>query len=392
MSPSLISVIIPTYNRRVLVSQAIESVLAQTYTHYEIIVIDDGSTDGTGEALAGYGDRIRYYWQENQGESAARNRGIALAQGKYIALLDSDDLWEAEKLQIQVQVLDNHPDVVMVGCQSWAIDEQGHRIYSAPVGRITDPSQLSYGALRETNHFYGGGSTALIRKAALGVEPFDVGIQYGEDWNLWLRLSAQGKIAVVPRPLTRLRQHRDTQSYNITPSAVDKRLADHLYILSQHPCPPEWAPGPGLDPAIARVYLRAALDDLVLERYQLVSERLRLSIASDGGFTLNRLGLQSVIDYAVALAQPTFAMTAVVQTFFRLALIELNTLGILPSESFSAAWAQLYMALAAMARSVSSSNAIIRNNIIRALKTYPAVCRQRAFWGGLLASMHLHPK
>ena len=93
--PALVSVIIPTYNRRDYVQEAIDSVLAQTYTDYEIIVIDDGSTDGTGEALqASYGDRIRYEWQENQGESLARNRGIEMAQGeagrfaKIISLLE----------------------------------------------------------------------------------------------------------------------------------------------------------------------------------------------------------------------------------------------------------------------------------------------------------------
>lgn len=98
-----VSVIIPTYNRREYVQEAIDSALAQTFTDYEIIVIDDGSTDGTSEALqARYGNRIHYEWQENQGESVARNRGIELARGEYIAFLDSDDLWHPEKLAKQI--------------------------------------------------------------------------------------------------------------------------------------------------------------------------------------------------------------------------------------------------------------------------------------------------
>ncbi len=112
MYPSLsprVSVIIPTYNRAALVCEAVDSVLGQTYQDFEILVIDDGSTDGTDAAVATYGDRVRYVWQENRGMSAARNRGIDLARGEYLALLDSDDLWMPFKLELMVAVLDRFP-------------------------------------------------------------------------------------------------------------------------------------------------------------------------------------------------------------------------------------------------------------------------------------------
>ena len=95
-----VSVIIPTYQRSHLVGQAIESVLAQTYCDYEIIVVNDGSTDNTGEILAQYGDRIVAIHQENRGLPAARHAGIRVAQGQYIAFLDDDDLWEPQKLEV----------------------------------------------------------------------------------------------------------------------------------------------------------------------------------------------------------------------------------------------------------------------------------------------------
>ena len=105
-----VSVVIPTYNRREYVQEAIDSVLAQSYTDYELIVVDDGSNDSTGEALhSRYGDRLAYEWRPNAGVSAARNRGLELARGEFIAFLDSDDVWLPQKLQQQVAFLDESP-------------------------------------------------------------------------------------------------------------------------------------------------------------------------------------------------------------------------------------------------------------------------------------------
>jgi glycosyltransferase involved in cell wall biosynthesis len=102
-----VSVIIPTYNRAAKVRKTIESVLAQTITDHEVIVIDDGSSDGTGQLLReSFGDQIRYYAQVNQGVSAARNRGIAEARGEWLAFLDSDDIWERDKLEWQLNALE----------------------------------------------------------------------------------------------------------------------------------------------------------------------------------------------------------------------------------------------------------------------------------------------
>ncbi|MGA7301658.1 MAG: glycosyltransferase family A protein, partial [Candidatus Sulfotelmatobacter sp.] len=102
-----VSVVIPTYNRAGTVPRAIESVLAQTFTDLEVIVVDDGSSDDTGKVLGEmFGERIRYFAQVNQGASIARNRGIEEARGEWIAFLDSDDLWEKEKLEWQLKALE----------------------------------------------------------------------------------------------------------------------------------------------------------------------------------------------------------------------------------------------------------------------------------------------
>jgi glycosyltransferase involved in cell wall biosynthesis len=106
MNPK-VSVVIPTYNRADIVGKTIDSALAQTFSDLEVIVVDDGSTDGTGKILEEtYGDRIRYFFQANQGASVARNRGIEEARGQWIAFLDSDDLWEKDKLEWQFKALE----------------------------------------------------------------------------------------------------------------------------------------------------------------------------------------------------------------------------------------------------------------------------------------------
>ncbi len=107
-----VSIIIPTYNRAEYVTQAIDSVLAQTYTDYEIIVVDDGSTDKTKEELLPYMDKIRYIYQENAGVSAARNTGIKIAKGEWLAFLDSDDEWLPEKLKNQTTFVQENPSIV----------------------------------------------------------------------------------------------------------------------------------------------------------------------------------------------------------------------------------------------------------------------------------------
>ncbi|MBK8048541.1 MAG: glycosyltransferase [Anaerolineales bacterium] len=114
--PSLVSVIIPVYNGERFVDEAIDSVLAQEYCPVEVIVIDDGSSDGTGRVCARYGAQIRYYVQTNQGAAAARNAGVARARGDYIGFLDADDRWAPKKLTMQMRAFAADPALDVVFC------------------------------------------------------------------------------------------------------------------------------------------------------------------------------------------------------------------------------------------------------------------------------------
>lgn len=120
-----VSVVIPLYNCERYIGEAIESVLAQTFRDFEIIVIDDGSTDGSAKAVHRFGDAVRYVYQPNAGVSAATNRGVAAARGDLIALFDNDDVWLPSKLERQVTFLDQHPSCDLVNCDMQYISESG---------------------------------------------------------------------------------------------------------------------------------------------------------------------------------------------------------------------------------------------------------------------------
>jgi glycosyltransferase involved in cell wall biosynthesis len=134
MPEPLVSVIIPTYNRAYCICRTIDSVLAQTYRAIEVVIVDDGSTDATADVIrAHYGQdpRIRYHYRRNGGVSAARNTGMSVARGEYIALLDSDDLWEPWKLELQIAAFRQRPELGMIWTDMAAIDSSGATISEA---------------------------------------------------------------------------------------------------------------------------------------------------------------------------------------------------------------------------------------------------------------------
>ncbi|MGD9365350.1 MAG: glycosyltransferase family A protein [Desulfobacteraceae bacterium] len=193
----VVSVILPTHNRYAYLGRAIDSVLSQTFQHYELIVVDDGSTDATPDLLSGYGDQIKVIRQRNQGVSAARNKGIRSASGEYIALLDSDDYWLPEKLEKQVTFFKAHPDARI--CQTQEIwirngkrvnPKKRHQKYSGMIFEKTLPLCLV------------SPSAVMIRKTLFNeVGGFDEALPACEDYDLWLRIAWKYPVYLIEAPL-----------------------------------------------------------------------------------------------------------------------------------------------------------------------------------------------
>ena len=200
-----VTTIIPCFNREAFICDAIESALGQDFEGQEIIVVDDGSTDSSREVCQGYGSRIRLLRQVNQGPSAARNAAIKVAQGEYVAFLDSDDIWRPNKLQRQVEAMDNRPDAAFVHSRadstcvnvidyaktdgSWEECFRGATIYTPTV-------------LARTN---------WVRQ----VGGFDERYWHWEDRHLWLRLLLLGKVIFLDEALVELRRGNGRLSRNV---------------------------------------------------------------------------------------------------------------------------------------------------------------------------------
>lgn len=199
---SRISVIIPTYNRANTVGRAIQSVLSQTYQDFEIIVIDDGSTDNTEEVIRSFHDsRIRYIrHKKNRGGSAARNTGIHAARGEYIAFLDSDDEWLPQKLEKQINVMKKSPETWVGVCTGfWLIEEEREKREHIP----TVVDDLFHRLLADC--FLRAGSTLLVLRSILNkIGGFDENLPRHQDWDLLLRLSKQWKVAIIRECLVKV--------------------------------------------------------------------------------------------------------------------------------------------------------------------------------------------
>lgn len=222
----LVSVVIPNYNHARFLGDAIRSVLNQDYRGFEIVVVDDGSTDDSREVAAGFGDRIRYIHQTNAGLSAARNTGIRAAQGSLIGVLDADDMYEPMFLDTLVNALKSDPDADGVYCGYQFVDETNDllpQVENRPVS-----SDKLYEALLDGN-FLVPESMFLRRTVYDEVGLFDEALRACEDWDVWLRVTKKYRIIHAPRILTRHRILAGSMSTDPL-----RMLTNRLAVLKKH--------------------------------------------------------------------------------------------------------------------------------------------------------------
>jgi glycosyltransferase involved in cell wall biosynthesis len=206
----MISVIIPTYNSANFISEAIGSVLHQTCSDYEIIVIDDGSTDNTKEIIEKYFPQVKYFYIPNQGVSRARNYGIQMARGEFIAFLDADDLWLPEKLEKQLEVFKADQELMMVFTENLDFDTDGFRktLY-------WKKERLMKGDVVKNIFLYSNVTTSTVmvrRQVFWEIGCFEESLKAAEDDNLWMRIALKFRIHLLDEVLVHYRWTEDSLS------------------------------------------------------------------------------------------------------------------------------------------------------------------------------------
>lgn len=242
------SIVIPTFNRAHMIADAIESALSQSYTDHEIIVVDDGSSDDTAQIVERYGDRVQYHHQENAGVAAARNTGVALAQGEYICYLDSDDLWPDNKLSVYKEAIDQHPGAPFIFSDFHKHNmklESAYEVsnsdifpyifdFTQPIGAQTF-SLADDALLRLLLRGYPlYPSTFAIHRRVHDHFRWDPGILKSEDFNLVLKLSCRYPFVYINQSLATVRVHDSNKSSDfITKNRVNTasmKLLRDLYL------------------------------------------------------------------------------------------------------------------------------------------------------------------
>lgn len=207
----MISVVIPLYNKEQSIASTINSVLAQTYKDFEIVVVNDGSTDKSVDVVRAIADdRIVFINQENQGVSAARNTGILAAKGEYVAFLDGDDLWHPEYLETLVQLISDYPNATLYGI--------GYsKIHENRIPKNVEPTSMRGEIENPWGNYIGywtGSSSSSSRDLLIKVGMFDTRMTHGEDIDMWWRLLLLGNGAFDNRVLAYYRQDAENRAMN----------------------------------------------------------------------------------------------------------------------------------------------------------------------------------
>ncbi len=287
----LISVIIPVYNGEQFLAAALDSVFAQSFQDFEVVVINDGSTDGTERVLAAYADRIREVRQENRGLAASRGRGVALAQGTWVAFLDADDIWLPHKLARQAEAARQHPECGIISTDALSFAED----------RVLVPSlhtwyRPSSGTVLESLLFgnWIPPSAAMVRRDCFAhVRTFELPPPgYGEDWLMWMQIAAHAPVHFVDEVLVRRRLHAGSMSSQGEDVQFGCLLRNFEIVRAQ--IPQLGGPRSLVDAAIFQVSLRRGLRDIRAGRLPQAREKLHRAVRHQPRSLRARLALATL--------------------------------------------------------------------------------------------------
>lgn len=282
VQPGTVSVIIPAYNRKDYIRQTVDSVLEQSCAPLELLVVDDGSTDGTLEILQSYGDKIRLLQHpngENKGQAAALNLGLKHLCGEFIAILDSDDYWSEDFLEKMLPFIQERPECGMVYSSGFAVDEKGNKLYNLFPKNHQEHNRL--GDILLDCYLCLPGESLVRRQVYEKVGGFDESLRAGQDHDMCIRLAENTKLAYNNQQLFHYRKHPDT----ISKKGLSTRWRNGFIILNR---------------AINRT---AYPKHVISKRKAVLNYRLSQSLKADGAVlhSLFRLFLAACYDPARAL-------------------------------------------------------------------------------------------
>lgn len=230
----LVSVVIPTYNRASLCADAVEAALAQSWRPIEVIVVDDGSTDGTAEKFADAAAPVRYIRQENSERAAARNHGVKVARGELVAFLDSDDIWDADHIAGSVAALRAHPTGALAFSRARYVTPSGEMLWAAPAPDLPEGLNLPEATVRALA-VDGIGfplSSVVVQREVVAKLRFNEerALSRSEDWELWVRLGARFPVVATGRTTVSLRMHPGNSSQDADGAATAMERAFALVM------------------------------------------------------------------------------------------------------------------------------------------------------------------